>query len=245
MRGPTLLLVLISGLAAADHDGGTDLFPKVDDTSLLRRDILPSHLDRHLTSIAIHKANTRLNKQGIPSVLRHQRDPYTTHLNKRGIPSVLRHQRDPYTTRLNKRAVSSVLRAWAELVKTTLGFRLVQFPSGVKGKFFVKVGTSQDALRDFYSLRPTGVSREGNALVGEAGNQYVTLTRPSAGSSGSMLQVVNKNVRTTGADAPAMKASFGTANSRQITYVETPQQALMVLRYFQKLVELAKKQLLH
>ena len=97
-------------------------------------------------------------------------------------------------SRRNKRAISSVFReAWVRLLKTTLGFRVVQYSDGSKGKYFVKLGSVEDARADFYSLRPTRVIHKGSRTAGLAENQYVSLDVLPSGVA--MLQLGRKNRR--------------------------------------------------
>ena len=176
MRASTLLLVLISGLAAADQYGDSRLYPDADDTNIFREDISPGGLGRYRAYIAIHQTNAGRYKRG----------------------------------------ASTVLRAWGQLVKRTQGFRWIKLSDGFKSKTFIKIGSVEDALADFYSLKPTGVKKWGTELTGMAGNQGVKLRTPSP-------------------KYPILRLYFGNKSVRTITYVETPGQVKMALRNLEKI----------
>ena len=97
---------------------------------------------------------------------------------------------------------------------TTYGFRWMQF-YGEKVKHFVKVGTTDDALKDFYSLSPTEVRRESYGLVGKVGNQDVLLMPPASPGRPPVLQLRGPSVR-------------------QITYAEKTHEAQTLLQNIQK-----------
>ena len=96
------------------------------------------------------------------------------------------------------RSVTLFLQAWARLVRTTLGFKWVQFASGGKGKTFVKVGNTDDAIEDFFLLGPTAVKRVRNEYTGLAGNQALKLEIPGPSNDVPVpvLYVVGKRVKT-------------------------------------------------
>ena len=123
--------------------------------------------------------------------------------------------------RQNKRAFPTYLfrAAWTKLIATTYGFRFVQLPNGQTWKLFVKIGTEQDALADFKSPRPKNVEQHdgdiGGRLTGQVEGKYVVLREISA-------------------DIPVPVLQLGNKNARQISYVETPQQAQAYLQNVQK-----------
>ena len=79
-------------------------------------------------------------------------------------------------------------------MSSTIGFRWIQL-FGVKIKYFVKVGTTDDAFKDFYSLRPTGVRREGFQSVGQVGNQKVVLLQPPSPDLAPVLNLAGPSRR--------------------------------------------------
>ena len=116
-----------------------------------------------------------------------------------------------------------------KLIATTYGFRWLPFYWGKynKYKYYIKVGTTDDALEDFKSLRLTGVRREGDYLVGKVGNQKVTLFLPSSHSS---------------AEAPLLQVGY--PRFRQIVYAETTQNAKFILQNIQKAMDGAQKDMI-
>ena len=106
------------------------------------------------------------------------------HVRKEGLPdySEKYHAIDTVWEdyRQNKRAFPTYLfrAAWTKLVATTYGFRFVQLPNGQTWKLFVKIGTEQDALADFKSLRPKSIERHdgdvGARLTGQVEGKYVS-----------------------------------------------------------------------
>ena len=113
----------------------------------------------------------------------------------------------------HKRATSATLRAWARLARTTQGFRWIKLKDGFKSKTYIKIGGLQDAMEDFYSLKPTNIKNWGSELTGIAGGQGVKLRTPT--------------VR-----YPIVRLYFGGKDNsfRTITYVETPAEVPMALR---------------
>ena len=154
VRVPTLLLLIMSYLTAADQHRNTH--QDADDTTMFGEDISHGGMGRYRAYIGTRQTNADRHKRG----------------------------------------VLSFLRAWIRVVRSTLGFRWVKYDDHSKGKTFVKVGTEEDALADFYSLGPTAVRREGNEITGLAGNHAVQLETPSADMPIPILYVANKRVKT-------------------------------------------------
>ena len=70
----------------------------------------------------------------------------------------------------HKRAVKSFLRDWLRLIRTTTWGGWLQF-NGASAKVFLKVGDKDDALKDFYSLKPKTVTKDSEGLQGTVGDQ--------------------------------------------------------------------------
>ena len=83
------------------------------------------------------------------------------------------------TTNLRqKRTVSVFFRAWKRLLKTTIGFQKLYNNIGgvfVQGRTYLKVGSLDNARRDFHSLGPTNIEQRPYGLSGEVGNKLVLL----------------------------------------------------------------------
>ena len=124
--------------------------------------------------------------------------------------------RQVYTLR-QKRGTTSVFRLWAELLKTTLGSRWVKFHGGNNVMTFIKVGTLDDAVKDFKLLGPTRVKQEGNTLLGQAGDKAIELKLPSDTTRPKLYLGRNKY------------------DSGLIYYVETPEDAQWLLRELKKM----------
>ena len=62
-----------------------------------------------------------------------------------------------------KRAITTFMRRWKGLLKTTLGFRWVGDASR-GGRYYYKLGTTADVVRDFYSLEPTKIIKIGSEI---------------------------------------------------------------------------------
>ena len=124
--------------------------------------------------------------------------------------------RQAYALR-QKRGTTSVFRVWAELLKTTLGFRWVKFHGGDNVMTFIKVGTLDDAVEDFKLLGPTRVKQEGNTLLGQAGDKAIELELPSDTTR------------------PKLYLGRNGYDSGLIYYVETPEDAQWLLRILKKL----------
>lgn len=88
---------------------------------------------------------------------------YSVHVNKN-------HRKD----QRQRRAFSPFLLAWRKILKTTLGSKQYSF-IGIRKKTFVKIGTLNNAVDDFYSLGPTRIQQEQGSLNGFAGNQVIRL----------------------------------------------------------------------
>ena len=77
-----------------------------------------------------------------------------------------------------KRTVSVFFRAWKRLLQTTIGFQTVYNHIGgivIQGKTYLKIGSLDDASKDFYSLRPRNVEQKQQGLSGEVGNKLILL----------------------------------------------------------------------
>ena len=94
-----------------------------------------------------------------------------------------KHQR-PYmdvhqtTYRRQKRATIAFNRAWKVMLKTTVGYQNIYGDYGegiMKIKAFAKVGSADEAARDFYSLMPTHIEQVPHDLMGEVGNKGILL----------------------------------------------------------------------
>ena len=118
-----------------------------------------------------------------------------------------------------KRGLISFLCAWRALLKTTLGSR-VFVEHALKEKIFVKVGTLDNAVEDFYSLNPTRIIQDSHGLRGHVGNQIILLdTHPPT------MFVLDGN---------RARDFFGVPRSnkisRGIAYFENPEDARKYLR---------------
>ena len=76
----------------------------------------------------------------------------------------------------HRRAVASInaffLKRWQALLKTTIGSTF-----GINEKVFIKVGTMEDAMKDFLSFRPQGIINDArpDRLKGYVGNQVIEI----------------------------------------------------------------------
>ena len=81
--------------------------------------------------------------------------------------------------RRQKRATMTFNRAWKVLLKTTVGSKNIygDYGNGIptKIKAFAKVGSADEAARDFYSLLPTQVKQVPVGLAGKVGNKGILL----------------------------------------------------------------------
>ena len=116
-----------------------------------------------------------------------------------------------------KRAFSPFQQAWKAILKTTIGYRRMPV-LGSERKFFAKVGTNEQAKKDFLSLEPKDVVQTGYGLKGHVSNEIIELhTRAPDGSKipQAILYVVD------GEDA---KIAYGVQSSskttREIYYFE-------------------------
>ena len=73
-----------------------------------------------------------------------------------------------------KRGTSTFLYDWLKLLRTTIwgGWKRID---GQTWKVYYKEGTLDDAVRDFYSLKPTSIEQDGEYLIGKAANQVIIL----------------------------------------------------------------------
>ena len=82
------------------------------------------------------------------------------------------------TYRRQKRGVSAFFRAWKRLLKTTIGFQTFYANIGgkfIQGKHYLKVGSLDDARRDFHSLGPKNIEQISSGLIGDVGKKLVLL----------------------------------------------------------------------
>ena len=73
-----------------------------------------------------------------------------------------------------KRAFSPFQRAWKAILKTVYGSRTLLF-EGKEIKLYAKVGTTDDALKDFIALNPNSVIQDALGMRGQVGNQVIEL----------------------------------------------------------------------
>ena len=130
--------------------------------------------------------------------------------------------------RRQKRGTSSFRQAWLRLLKTTLGSQRVWIDGDV-AKLYVKEGTLDDAIRDFYSLRPTRIVKNDEELTGQVGNQVIKLFQNWSPDGPRPTVFV-----AAGEDA----AKHGVSNTNKVTkgicYCKTPAQARATLRVWQE-----------
>lgn len=81
-----------------------------------------------------------------------------------------------------KRTIMTVnaafLRAWKSILRTAIGSLF-----GLNEKAFIKIGTMDDAMKDFISFKPDEIiedSRHGSLLRGFVGNQVIKIGRDAA-----------------------------------------------------------------
>ena len=125
-----------------------------------------------------------------------------------------------YSNTQQKRALSPFAQAWKALLKTTIGYRRMPL-LGTEHKIFAKIGSLEQAKRDFLSLGPTDVVKKGYGYKGQVGNEVIELhTKASDGSKipRAVLYVVD------GEDA---KIAYGVQSSskaaREIFYFDKPE----------------------
>ena len=76
-----------------------------------------------------------------------------------------------------KRTFSLFKSAWKSILKQSLGFVRIIDADNVERKLFLKVGTIDNAVEDFYSLGPTQIKQveDRGGLAGLVGNQVILL----------------------------------------------------------------------
>ena len=79
------------------------------------------------------------------------------------------------TYQRHKRAMTSFAYAWVKLLKTTWGVRKINH-QGFEVKEFAKIGSVEDATKDFYSLGPKFVEEDAFGLNGQVENKFIMLT---------------------------------------------------------------------
>ena len=104
---------------------------------------------------------------------------YHSHVDSRGSVRGLEIYRTDKETKPSlrdrrKRAISPFLRAWKSLLNTVYGSRRFTL-DGKEIQLFAKIGTTEDALRDFISLNPKSVIQDAYGMRGQVGNQLIEL----------------------------------------------------------------------
>ena len=93
---------------------------------------------------------------------------------------------------LQQRSFSQFRQAWKTILKPAFDFQRRGL-AGTNGKVFAKVGGPSDALRDFKSLRPTGVNLYSKGGTGFVENQDIILNTKPNDLRSSVLYVLDFN----------------------------------------------------
>ena len=115
----------------------------------------------------------------------------------------------------HRRAVTSInaffLKRWQALLKTTIGSTF-----GINEKAFIKVGTMDDAMKDFVSFRPKGIFNDARpgSLKSYVGNQVIEINT-------CIIKEPVITITTRGNDI-----AFAKQKHRSIYYFESKQDAM-------------------
>ena len=113
----------------------------------------------------------------------------------------------------NKRAFSPFMNAWKALIKTTFAFQKT-FHDNIPTKTFLKIGSIDDAIADFYSLGPTRIRKApGLGMAGRVNDEVEVFLNAPDHLPPSIYLMDTKT-----AGALNVKTDLNMATSRMIFY---------------------------
>ena len=124
---------------------------------------------------------------------------------------------------------SPFLKAWRAILKTTFAVSKKQMYEDIPETTFLKIGSIDDAIDDFYSLGPTRIINSEYGLQGIVDDQVLVLLKPPEGKMEAPVMAIMDSTFSR-KDYPSIDRNVNIVGVRIVHYFESKSEAKTLMR---------------